>query len=64
MLKTITHFFRATKKKPDISFFDLSDVEKKKIIEKATEQANKDQKALVEEYKRKFDSLKAFGCKP
>ena len=43
---------------------DIVDVEKKKIIEKATEKANKDQRALVEEYNRKFDSVKAFSCKP
>jgi len=64
MLKKITRFFRITKKKTDTSFFDLSEREKKKMIEKATDQANKDQKALVEEYERKFDSVKAFSCKP
>ena len=64
MLKTITRLFRTTKRKTNVNFFDLSPREKKKMIERATDKANKDQKALVEEYERKFDDVKAFSCKP
>ena len=64
MLKTITRFLGIASEKPDINFFDLSTVEKKQMMEKATEKANKDQKALMAEYDKKFDRAKICNCKP
>lgn len=56
MLKKITQLFKSRKKKSDTNFFELPSRKQKKLILKAVRDANKEQKALVDKYNKKYDS--------
>ncbi len=65
MLKKIISKISNNKKSPkkEISFFDLSQAEKEKIIKKAAELSTQDQKKMLKEYERKFGELQTSSCK-
>ncbi|HAV11754.1 MAG TPA: hypothetical protein DCX32_04430 [Candidatus Moranbacteria bacterium] len=63
MLKKIIQKITRNKAGKELSFFDLSSREQKKLVVEATKRANKDQLKLVKEYDRKFGSLQTNSCK-
>jgi len=63
MLKKIIQKFTPKKKGRELSFFDLSSREQKKLVKEAAKRANKDQLKLVKEYERKFGDLQTNTCK-
>jgi hypothetical protein len=65
MLKKIISKFSNKKSPPKegVNFFDLSQVEKEKIIKKAAELSSQDQKKMLKEYERKFGELQTNSCK-
>lgn len=65
MLKKIISKVSHNKKpiKKEVNFFDLSKIEKERIIKKAARLSTQDQKDLLKEYKRKFGELQTNSCK-
>lgn len=63
MLKGIIQKFTNKKKGKELSFFDLSSGDQKKLVKEAAKRANKDQLKLVKEYERKFGNLQTNTCK-
>ena len=49
--------------KAGVSFFDLSQAEKEKIIKKAARLSSQDQRRMLKEYDRKFGELQTNNCK-
>lgn len=49
--------------KTGVNFFDLSQVEKEKIIKKAAKLSSQDQRRMLKEYDRKFGELQTNNCK-
>lgn len=63
MLKRIIQKFTNKKTGKELSFFDLSSGDQKKLVKEAAKRANKDQLKLVKEYERKFGNLQTNTCK-
>lgn len=58
MIKKIAKFIERKLNKPKTDFFSLSSSEQKRIINKATRDANIEQSNLIKIYKNKFEELK------